>query len=69
MRYLLSYQDVMDLLDERGASVGRSTVYRWVQKFGPELTKPTEKNLRRARVDLHVPFRQVCFANRLSVSG
>ncbi len=37
--------------------VDRSTVYRWVQRFGPELTKRTGKHLRRARVDWHVPSR------------
>ena len=31
LRYPLSYQDVVDLLAERGVSVDRSTVYRWVQ--------------------------------------
>ncbi len=41
LRYPLSYQDVVDLLAERGVTVDRSTVYRWVQKFGPELTKRT----------------------------
>ena len=46
--------DVADLLAERGITVDRSTVYRWVQKFGPELTRLTEKHLRRASVDWHV---------------
>ena len=54
MRYPLSYQDVVDLLAERGINVDRSTIYRWVIKFGPELTKRTEKHLRRASVDWHV---------------
>jgi|TARA_R110002126_G_scaffold86592_1_gene209064 IS6 family transposase len=54
LRYPLSYKDVVDLLAERGIIVDRSTVYRWVQKFGPELTKRTEKHLRRASVDWHV---------------
>lgn len=54
LRYPLSYQDDVDLLGEREISVDRSTVYRWVQKFGPELTKRTEKHLRRASVDWHV---------------
>ncbi len=44
----------MDLLAERGNSVDRSTVYRWVIKFGPEITKRTERHLRRASVDWHV---------------
>ena len=35
LRYPLSYQDVVDLLAERGINVDRSTVYRWAIKFGP----------------------------------
>jgi len=54
LRYPLSYQDVVDLLAKRGIAVDRSTVFCWVQKFGPELTKRTEKHLRRASVDWHV---------------
>ena len=34
--------------------VDRSTVYRWVIKFGPKIIKRTEKHLRRASVDWHV---------------
>ncbi|GFE63119.1 hypothetical protein KIN_01930 [Litoreibacter roseus] len=49
----------MDLLAERGIDVDRTTVLRWVQKFVPELTKRTEKHLRRAGVDWHVPSRQI----------
>lgn len=54
LRYALSYHNVVDLLAERGILVDRSTLYHWVQKFGLELTKRTEKNLRRASVDWHV---------------
>jgi transposase, IS6 family len=50
----LSYQDVVDLLAEHGITVNRSTVYRWVIKFGPEISKRTEKHLRRANVYWHV---------------
>ena len=38
-RYPLSYRDVRDLLAERGISVDAATVYRWIQKFGPEIRK------------------------------
>jgi len=51
LRYPLSYQDVTDLLAERGLNVDRSTVYRWVQKFGPELSKRTERHLSRASLN------------------
>ncbi len=43
-RYGLSYRDVRDLLAERGVSVDASTVYRWVQKFGPEIAKRSIKH-------------------------
>jgi len=38
-RYALSYRDVCDMLAERGIEVDGSTVYRWVVKFGPEISK------------------------------
>jgi len=53
-RYPLSYQDVADLLGERGVDVDRSTVFRWVQKFGPELARRTEGHLRQASLNWHV---------------
>ena len=59
LRYPLSYQDVADLLAERGIDVDRSTVFRWVQKFGPELAKRTERHLRRSSLDWHIPSRQL----------
>ena len=34
--------------------IDRSTFFRWVQKSSPELTKRTEKHLRRANVDWQV---------------
>jgi IS6 family transposase len=53
LRFPASYQDVAVLLEERDIEIDRSTVFRWVQQFGPELTKRTEKHLRRAKVDWH----------------
>lgn len=54
LHYPRAYQDIVDLLAERRICVDRSTVYRWVQKFGPELTKRTEKHLHGGSVDWHV---------------
>lgn len=53
-RYPLSYQDVVDLLAERGVALDRSVVFRWVQKFGPEIAKRTERHLRRSSLNWHV---------------
>jgi len=38
-RYPLSFRDVRDLLAERGITVDAATIYRWVQKFGPEIRR------------------------------
>src|SRR5215203_2620829 len=37
LRYGLSYRDVEDLLAERGITVDHVTIYRWVQRFTPDL--------------------------------
>ena len=37
LRYSLSYRDVEELLAERGITVDHVTIYRWVQRFTPEL--------------------------------
>ncbi len=37
LRYALSYQDVEELLVERGIEVDHVTVHRWVQRFTPLL--------------------------------
>jgi len=64
LRCPLSYQDVVDLLAERGINVDRSTVYRWVTKFGPEITIRTGQHLRRASVDWHVDETHICFGGK-----
>ena len=53
LRYLLSLRDVEELLEERGWAVDHTTVWRWVQRYGPELEqrlrrhlKPTNKSWR-----------------------
>src|SRR5215207_2325257 len=37
LRYGLSYRDMEELLAERGIVVDHVTIYRWVQRFTPEL--------------------------------
>ena len=37
LRYGLSYRDVEELPAERGIAVDHVTIYRWVQRFTPEL--------------------------------
>src|SRR5450759_445174 len=37
LRYSLSYRDLKELLAERGVAVDHTTVWRWVDHYGPEL--------------------------------
>lgn len=46
LRYSLSYRDVRDLLAERGVSLDHSTVWRWVQRFAPELNSRVRPHLK-----------------------
>src|SRR5688572_28343129 len=55
VRYRLSYADVAEWLAERGLTVDRSTVYRWVRRFLPLLREAARRYRRpvggRWRVD------------------
>ena len=53
LRYSLSLRDVEELLGERGLEADHTTVWRWVQRYSPELEqrlrrhlKPTNKSWR-----------------------
>ena len=37
LRYSLSYRDLAEMRLERGLSVDHTTIYRWVQRYAPEL--------------------------------
>jgi transposase-like protein len=39
LRFGLSYRDVEELLAERGIEVDHVTVFRWVQRFTPQLAE------------------------------
>ena len=39
LRFSLSYRDVEELLAERGLHADHVTVWRWVQRYGPELER------------------------------
>ena len=38
-RYPISYPDLEAMMTERGVAVDHSTIYRWVQRFAPEMEK------------------------------
>ena len=39
LRYALSYRDLKEMMRERGICVDHTTIYRWVQRYAPELEK------------------------------
>src|SRR5947209_4716036 len=46
LRFSLSYRDVEELLRERGIAVDHVTLWRWVQRYAPELEKRLRRRLR-----------------------
>ena len=47
LRYSLSFRDVEELLEERGLKTDHTTVWRWVQRYAPELEQRLRRYLKR----------------------
>ena len=39
LEYRVSYRDLAGMMSERGFSVNPSTIFRWVQRYVPEIEK------------------------------
>ena len=65
LRFSLSYRDVEELLVERGLPADHTTVWRWVQRYAPELNKKmstrieTHQWLLEGRRDVYLPRREL----------
>src|ERR1700693_5812733 len=46
LRFSLSYRDVEELLAERGVHADHVTVWRWVQRYAPELQRRLRRHLK-----------------------
>jgi transposase-like protein len=46
LRYSLSFRDVEELLSERGLEADHTTIWRWVQRYGPELEQRLRRHLK-----------------------
>ena len=46
LRFSLSYRDVEELLQEWGMSADHVTVWRWVQRYAPELDRRLRSHLK-----------------------
>ena len=48
LRYALSYRDLEEMMAERGLSIAHTTIYRWVQRFSPELENRIRPHLKQS---------------------
>ncbi|BCL77656.1 hypothetical protein ccbrp13_01210 [Ktedonobacteria bacterium brp13] len=46
VRYALNYRDLEEMMLERGLHVDHTTIYRWVQRYVPELEKCCRPHLK-----------------------
>ena len=46
LRYSLSYRDLAEMMVERHLSVDPSTIWRWVQRYAPELNHRIRRELK-----------------------
>jgi IS6 family transposase len=46
LRFSLSYRDVEELLGERGLRADHVTVWRWVQRYAPEIERRLRRRLK-----------------------
>ena len=46
LQFPISYRDLERMLVDRGVEVDHTTMYRWVQRFAPELEKRLRRRLR-----------------------
>ena len=54
LQFPLSYRDLERMLADRGVEVDHVTLFRWVQRFAPELEKRLRRHLRPCRGPWHV---------------
>jgi transposase, IS6 family len=45
-RYQLSYRDLEEMMCERGLSLDHTTLFRWVQRYAPEINKRIRPHLK-----------------------
>jgi transposase, IS6 family len=45
-RYQLSYRDLEEMMRERGLTVDHTTLFRWVQRYAPKISKRMRPHLK-----------------------
>jgi transposase, IS6 family len=46
LRFSLSYRDLEEMMAERNLAVDHTTVWRWVQRYAPELNRRVRRELK-----------------------
>jgi transposase-like protein len=76
LRFGLSFRDLEEMMAERNLSVDHVTIWRWVQRYAPELNRRCRPELRQTnrswRVDeteIVVPQAHVAFSALLHLPG
>src|ERR1700722_6346663 len=76
LRYSLSLRDVEELFAERGLAAEHTTIWRWVQRYCPELEqrlrrhlKPTNKSWRVDETYIRVQGRWCCLYRAIDSTG
>jgi transposase-like protein len=60
LRFSLSYRDVEELLLERGLPADHTTIWRWVQRYAPELNKRCRRELKPTNGSWRVDETYIC---------
>ena len=53
-RFQLSYRDIEEMMRERDLDVDHSTVFRWVQRYAPEINKRVRQHLKMSGASFRV---------------
>lgn len=53
-RYQLSYRDREEMMRERGLSVDHVTIFRWVQRYAPEINKRMRPYLKMSGISYRI---------------
>jgi transposase-like protein len=60
LRYSLSYRDLEEMMTERNLNIDHTTIYCWVQRYGPEIDKrirPHHQTLLRTKPSYYLVYR------------
>lgn len=64
LRFSLSFRDVQELIAERGLSVSHTSIWRWTQRYGPELCRRLHGQVKRKSSTWHMDETYVRVAGR-----